>query len=236
MIERDTSNRSVTAIHVATPRSQSILSAGIAAALRSTPGIHLVAQPPVGWEPYGPRPQADVLLVEDAAALSPKDVLLASEEVSAGVGTQPPRRQPAGVVLVMRDPRIERIVAYLQLGVRAFVCHDAPLDDLVGAVHSTARNQVFLPHGIAVRIIDGILPHLPFFTPGTASPLERLTAREREVFSHMTAGRSNAEIAEACCLSQKTVKFHVSNILRKLGVKNRLQAVAHAHQALESAA
>ncbi len=96
----------------------------------------------------------------------------------------------------MRDPLIERIVAYLRLGVRAFLCHDAPLDDLMCAVQSTARDEVYLPHGIAVRIIDGILPHLPFFTPGTASPLEQLTAREREVFSHITAGHSNAEIAE----------------------------------------
>lgn len=140
------------------------------------------------------------------------------------------------MVLVTHDPSIERIVAYLRSGVRAFVCHDAPLDTLVDAVHSTARKEVFLPHSIAVQIIDGIMPHLPFFTPGIASPLDRFTAREREVYSHLTAGLSNAEIAEACYLSEKTVKFHVSNILRKLGVKNRLQAVAHAHQAVEKAA
>lgn len=232
MIDCDMSSDTTTAIHVATSKNRSILSAGIAAALHSAPGIRLVGQPRTGPDGRGARPQADVLLAEDQPALAPKDVL-------AAVSTPrnaPAARHPAGVVLVMRDPLIERIVAYLQLGVRAFVCHDAPLDDLVGAVQSTARDEVFLPHGIAVRIIDGILPHLPFFTPGTASPLEPLTAREREVFSHMTAGRSNAEIAEACCLSLKTVKFHVSNILRKLGVKNRLQAVAHAHQLIENAA
>ncbi|MFH8798760.1 LuxR C-terminal-related transcriptional regulator [Streptomyces sp. NPDC017936] len=232
MIDCDTSNHITTAIHVATPKTQSILTAGIAAALDSAPGIRLVGRPRPGPDGRDARPQADVLLAEDRPHLAPEDVLAAVSPRRVAA----PARQPAGVVLVMRDPLIERIVAYLQLGVRAFVCHDAPLDDLVGAVQSTARDEVFLPHGIAVRIIDGILPHLPFFTPGTASPLERLTAREREIFSHITAGRSNAEIAEACCLSQKTVKFHVSNILRKLGVKSRLQAVAHARQTLENAA
>ncbi|MGW3950956.1 helix-turn-helix transcriptional regulator [Streptomyces sp. NPDC004752] len=232
MMDCDTSKRTATAIHVATPKTQSILTAGIAAALHSVPGMCLVGQPRPGADGRDARPQVDVLLAEDQPSLAPEDVLATASPPRIAT----PARHPAGVVLVMRDPLIERIVAYLQLGVRAFVCHDAPLEDLVGAVQSTARDEVFLPHGIAIRIIDGILPHLPFFTPGTASPLEQLTAREREVFSHMTAGRSNAEIAEACCLSQKTVKFHVSNILRKLGVKNRLQAVAHAHQLIENAA
>jgi DNA-binding NarL/FixJ family response regulator len=232
MIDCDTSIRTAPAIHVATPKTQSILTAGITAALHSAPGICLVGQPRPEPDGRDARPQPDVLLAEDQPSLAPEDVLATASPPRAVTAD----RHPARVVLVMRDPLIERIVAYLRLGVRAFLCHDAPLDDLMCAVQSTARDEVYLPHGIAVRIIDGILPHLPFFTPGTASPLEQLTAREREVFSHITAGHSNAEIAEAFCLSQKTVKFHVSNILRKLGVKNRLQAVAHAHQSIEKAA
>lgn len=225
-------HRTGTPIRVAAPRGPSILSAGIAAALHSTPGMSVISPGRPGPEGREPRPQADVLLVEDDPSLSPPEVIAAARPWQASET----RQRRAGVVLVTQEPTIERIVAYLRSGVRAFVCHDAPLDDLVDAVHSIARGEVFLPHGIAVQIIDGILPHLPFFTPGTTSPLDRLTTREREVYSHVAAGRSNAEIARACYLSEKTVKFHVSNILRKLGVKNRLQAVAHAHQAVEKAA
>ncbi|MBK3558083.1 response regulator transcription factor [Streptomyces sp. MBT56] len=58
--------------------------------------------------------------------------------------------------------------------------------------------------------------------------MSELTPREREIFRLMVSGISNAEIADACSLSQKTVKFHVSNILRKLGMKNRIQAVVRA--------
>jgi DNA-binding NarL/FixJ family response regulator len=218
-------------IRVAAARGPSILSAGIAAALHSMPGMEVVVPPQMSSDGSASRTQADVILVGDDPSLSPADV------ITTGLPHTPRAwRRHAGVVLVMQDPSIERIVAYLRAGVRAFVCHDAPLEDLVDAVHSTAREEVFLPHGIAVQIIDGILPHLPFFTPGTTSPLDELTTREREIYSHITAGRSNAEIAEICCLSQKTVKFHVSNILRKLGVKNRLQAVTHAHQTGERAA
>ncbi|MFD8966673.1 LuxR C-terminal-related transcriptional regulator [Streptomyces sp. NPDC059568] len=233
MIDCDTDDRTGTPIRVAAPRGPSILSAGIAAALRATPGVKVVTLAQLDSERRESGAQADVLLMEDVPSLPPAAAIAAA---ASRPRSSTARERPAGVVLVMQDPSIERIVAYLRSGVRAFVCHDASLDDLLDAVCSTAREEVFLPHGIAVQIIDGILPHLPFFTPGTPSPIDRLTIREREVFSHVTAGRSNAEIAEACSLSQKTVKFHVSNILHKLGMKNRLQAVAHAYQTAQKAA
>jgi DNA-binding NarL/FixJ family response regulator len=234
VIDIDSGNRTVTAVHVRAPTGLTILSTGIAAALRSTPDVRLVTQLPSGSDIPETAPPVDVLIVEDDPALTPEDLLAAVSPPSRPMYTR--ARQPAGIALVMRDPDIERIVTYLRLGVRAFACHDAPLDDLMGAVRSTARGRVFLPHGIAIHLIEDILPHLPFFTAGTTSPLEQLTTREREVLSHVTAGRSNAEIADACHLSEKTIKFHVSNILRKLGVKNRLQAVAQAHQTLPHAA
>jgi DNA-binding NarL/FixJ family response regulator len=217
-------------IRVVAPQGTSILSAGIAAALRSVASVDVVAPPPHPASAQDPwpqdRPRGQVVLVADDRTRAPSAVIAESFSVAGDSG-----RRLMGVALVMQGASAKRIVEYLQLGVRVFVCQDAPLDDLLGAVHAAGRGEVFLPHGIAVQIIDSVLPHLPFFSPGTPSSIDKLTGREREIYSHLVAGRSNAEIAEACYLSQKTVKFHVSNILRKLGVRTRQQAIAQIRQA-----
>ncbi|WP_052396898.1 helix-turn-helix transcriptional regulator [Streptomyces sp. NRRL F-5123] len=214
-------------ICVVAPRGTTILAAGIAAALRSVSSVKVVGPAQLHEDdPGGAGMRGRVLLVADDPASSPSEVI-AGSLAAAGESS---RRWLSGVAMVMQGACPQRIVEYLQLGARVFVCHDAPLDDLLGAVHAADRGEVFLPHGIAVQIIDSVLPHLPFFSPGTPAPVDKLTGREREIYSHMVAGQSNAEIALACYLSQKTVKFHVSNILRKLGVRTRLQAVAQVRQ------
>lgn len=198
------------------PGHSSLFTAGIASALGRTPGIRLLTAGQAS------REEPDVVLVEDAPGTPVAEVV---GRLPARVTAGPPGARRPRIIVMVRDDRVERILGYLRADVRGFVCHDAPLGELVTAVRVVFRNEAFLPYGIAARIIDGILPHLPLPDPGPLPSVAELTPREREIFTLMASGISNAEIAEACSLSQKTVKFHVSNILRKLGMKNRIQAV-----------
>ena len=82
------------------------------------------------------------------------------------------------------------------------------------------------------RLLDRFMPHLPTATePDAASPLlSGLTAREQEVLLQIARGRSNAEIAAALYLTEGTVKTHVSRVLAKLGLRDRVQAVVFAYE------
>ncbi|MFD4124556.1 LuxR C-terminal-related transcriptional regulator [Streptomyces globisporus] len=201
------------------PGHSSLFTAGIASALGRTPGIRLLTNGQAA------REEPDVVLVEDAPGV-PVDEAIARLPAPWTAG--PPGARRPRIIVMLRDDRVERILDYLRSDVRGFVCHNAPLRELVTAVRVVFRNEAFLPYGIAALIIEGILPHLPRPDPGPSPSMSELTPREREIFRLMASGISNAEIADACSLSQKTVKFHVSNILRKLGMKNRIQAVVRA--------
>ncbi|MGH2543305.1 MAG: response regulator transcription factor, partial [Ardenticatenaceae bacterium] len=72
-------------------------------------------------------------------------------------------------------------------------------------------------------------------TRSTAGPLDELTEREREILEFVAAGNSNKEIARALYLSEKTVKHHMTNILQKLQVRNRVEAALLAQQAKQAA-
>ncbi|MEV5684838.1 response regulator transcription factor [Streptomyces sp. NPDC052164] len=205
------------AIRVLAPGCRSLFTAGLATALGRTPGLEVLPADDGADFP-------DVALLEDVPAVPVADTLAGLvRRLPQGPGDRRPK-----IIVMMRDPRIDRIFAYLQADVRGFVCHDAPLAELVTAVEVVFRNEAFLPHGIALQVIDGILPYLPKPASEIWPHMDTLTGREREIFALMASGESNAEIADAFSLSQKTVKFHVSNILRKLGMKNRIQAVARA--------
>lgn len=203
-------------VRVLAPGHSSLFTAGIASALGRTPGIRVLTTGHDPWE------EPNVVLVEDVPGVPVDEVI---GRLPAPVTAGPPGTQRPRIIVMVRDDRVERILGYLRADVRGFVCHDAPLRELVTAVRVVFRNEAFLPYGIAARVIEGILPHLPRPDPEPLPSVSELTPREREIFTLMASGISNAEIAEACSLSQKTVKFHVSNILRKLGMKNRIQAV-----------
>ncbi|GAA2251199.1 response regulator [Streptomyces amakusaensis] len=200
-----------------------MLIAGMTALLQEDPEFTIVNGRPAGGVPDRPGPP-DVVLIEDLTGVT------VAEAVAPALRF-PGETRATRAVVVLKGSGTDRVFGYLRSGVRSFVCVDAAPEVLPAAVRATARGEAFLNDDTARRIIDVALPHGPGDVSPRTAPTTPLTLREQEVFALLTAGRSNAEIAESCGLSSKTVKFHVSNILRKLGMRNRIQAVVHAARA-----
>jgi DNA-binding NarL/FixJ family response regulator len=104
----------------------------------------------------------------------------------------------------------------MRAGAAGVVYKDIDPDALVRAIRSVHDGNVLLAPGAAAALRGG--------PAGRGGSLDALTGREREVLKHITAGRSNREIARELHVAEKTVKAHVSSVLAKLGVQDRTQA------------
>jgi DNA-binding NarL/FixJ family response regulator len=107
-----------------------------------------------------------------------------------------------------------------------FLLKDAPRDQLVTAVRTVARGEALLAPAITQRLIERFVARPP--TSETA--LAELSTRELEVLRLLARGLSNAEIAAELIVGEATVKTHVARILRKLDVRDRVQAVVFAYE------
>ena len=117
------------------------------------------------------------------------------------------------------------IVDALMAGATGYVLKDAPMEDILLGVHAVLRGESLLSPRVARALVRRVRSE----RARPARPAAKLTDREREVLALLADGRENAEIAAALFISQNTVKSHVSNVLEKLGVANRVQAVVRAH-------
>jgi DNA-binding NarL/FixJ family response regulator len=121
----------------------------------------------------------------------------------------------------------EYIYEALKAGASGFVLKDDPAEQLIAAVRTVAAGDALLSPAITKRVIKQFT-HLPQATP--PSGLDELTVREREVFRLIADGLSNAEIAQELYISEVTVKTHVTHVLRKLDLRDRVQAVVLAYR------
>jgi DNA-binding NarL/FixJ family response regulator len=114
-------------------------------------------------------------------------------------------------------------------GASGFLLKDVRRDDLVHAVRVVAAGDSLLAPAVARRLISDLTARRP--RPAAAiTGLDHLTARERETLRLLGRGLSNAEIAVTLVVSEHTVKTHVSNVLAKLGLRDRVQAVIAAYE------
>lgn len=111
-----------------------------------------------------------------------------------------------------------------------FMLKNAPPEDLVAAVRVLAGGEALLAPAVTRRVIAEFARRSPSPVRAGTAALEELTDREREVFSLVARGLSNAEIAEELVVSNGTVKTHVARILMKLGLRDRVQAVVLAYE------
>jgi len=127
----------------------------------------------------------------------------------------------------------EYVTDALAAGASGFVLKDATPDELLHAVRVVARGDALLSPAVTTRLIERILPTL-MTTPDRVAPspaeLELLTDREIEVLRLVASGRANAEIGQDLHISEATVKTHVSHVLTKLGLRDRVQAVIAAYE------
>jgi len=134
-------------------------------------------------------------------------------------------------VLVMTDHDTdEDVLAAIAAGAAGYLCKDAPADELVAAVHAIAAGGAVITPAVLNRILVRVAEALPAPETTTASKLDALTDREREVLVHVARGHSNAEIAAALQVSETTIKTHVGHVLTKLRLRDRTQAVVLAYE------
>jgi DNA-binding NarL/FixJ family response regulator len=120
--------------------------------------------------------------------------------------------------------------AGLRAGASGFLLKDVPAPDLVAAIRTVAAGDSVLSPSTTRRLIERFVPLLPTPAATTTDSLAALTNREREVFALVARGRSNREIADTLFLSEGTVKIHVSRLLGKLGLRDRVHAVILAYE------
>jgi DNA-binding NarL/FixJ family response regulator len=132
------------------------------------------------------------------------------------------------IILTTFDPD-EYVYQALQAGASGFVLKDIPPEELAPAVRTVANGGALLDPTITRRLIGRFAQTLAIDT-ATARRLDTLTDREREVLTQLATGFSNAEISDNLYIGSATVKSHVSNILTKLGLRDRAQAVVFAYE------
>jgi DNA-binding NarL/FixJ family response regulator len=121
----------------------------------------------------------------------------------------------------------EYVFEALSAGASGFVLKDEPPEQLIAAIRTVADGDALLSPAVTKRVIRQFarIAHSP-----PPKEFDELTAREREVFRLITNGLSNAEIGRELFISETTVKTHVTRVLQKLNLRDRVQAVVLAHQ------
>ena len=210
-------------IRVITADDQALVRGGLKMILEAQPDITVVAEAADGQQ-----------AIDFATRLTP-DVVLMDIRMPRLDGIQATKR------LVDTLPRTTRIVILttfgldnyvyeaLQAGASGFLLKDAPPSELVRAVRVVAGGDVLLSPEITMKLITSYVQR----QPSTGQPPERLkglSPRELEVFRLVVDGKSNNEIAAALFLTENTVKTHMTRILQKLDVRDRVQAVVYAYE------
>jgi DNA-binding NarL/FixJ family response regulator len=208
-------------VRVVIADDQPLMRAGFKAVLEATGSIEVVAEAGDGAEAIA------------AAERHNPDVILMDIRMPGIDGIEATRRLPRQRVLVLTTFGLDDyIVEALRAGASGFMTKDAPAADLVAAVRAIAAGDAVLSPAITRQLLDRVARRLPP-AAGSAdnSAAAALTEREREVLQLVAAGMSNGEIARALVVAEPTVKTHVSNVLGKLGLRDRVQAVIYAYEA-----
>ena len=138
------------------------------------------------------------------------------------------RPDPPRILILTTFGLDEYVSRAIMAGASGFLLKDATSTDLVAAIRAVAAGDVAIAPSLVRTVVEQARTSIQVHTvPG----IDDLTERELEVLEHLAAGRSNAEIAEQLYLSEATVKTHLSRVLTKLGVRDRVQAVIAAFTA-----
>jgi DNA-binding NarL/FixJ family response regulator len=212
-------------IRVVVADDQELVRAGFATILGTQADIDVVAE-------VGDGEQA----VRAVAELKP-DVVLLDIQMPNVDGIEAARRICAGsqarVVMLTTFDSDEYVFDALRAGASGFLLKDVRREDLIHAVRVVVADQSLLAPAVTRRLIDDMLStHRRDGRPHQiqVKGLNQLTERERETLVLLGRGLSNPEIARAMVVSEHTVKTHVSNVLSKLGLRDRVQAVVAAYE------
>jgi DNA-binding NarL/FixJ family response regulator len=201
---------------------QELVRAGFVALLRSDPDIEVAGEAGNGEEAVdlARRTEPNVVLMD--IRMPTMDGITATRELRM-------LPNPPEVVILTTFDTDAYVYDAFQAGASGFLVKDTPPVDLLRAVHSTAKGGTVISPPTARRLLQDLVAARPDDRP-TPAALEALTEREREVLGLIARGLTNREIAEHLVISELTAKTHVSRILTKLDLINRVHAVVFAYE------
>jgi DNA-binding NarL/FixJ family response regulator len=169
--------------------------------------------------------------VEMVKQLNP-DVVIIDIQMPVLDGVEATRRitalpNPPKVLVLTTFERDDYLHEALRAGASGFLLKNSPPERLLDALSIVASGDSLVDPAMTRRLIDAMGTRLPM---NSADALKALTDREEEVLRLIAKGFSNAEIAEALFIGESTVKTHVSSILVKLNLRDRVQAVVFAYE------
>jgi DNA-binding NarL/FixJ family response regulator len=209
-------------IRVLVVDDQALVRAGFVKLLEPEPDLRVVGEAADGTEAV------------DTTARTRPDVVLMDIRMPRLDGIEATRRirasSHAARVLVLTTYDLDEYVfEALKAGASGFLLKDAPADQLIAGIRIVAAGDALLAPPITRRLIEEFARRP---TPPPEGPVElaELTGREREILTLIARGLTNSEIANELVLGASTVKTHVGNILTKLGLRDRVQAVVLAYE------
>ncbi|RFA07463.1 DNA-binding response regulator [Subtercola boreus] len=202
-------------------------------------GLRMILETEEGIEVVGEAADGTAALAL-ASELAP-DVICMDLQMPGMDGLEATRRivasgSAAGILVLTTFNRDDYLFDALKAGASGFVLKNATPESIVEAVQVVARGEALLSTEVTRTVIEHLVggtaagPRSPGRPPAEVPQLHDLTEREREVLGLLAAGRSNAEIARELYLGEATVKTHVSKILSKLGLRDRIQAVVFGYE------
>jgi DNA-binding NarL/FixJ family response regulator len=210
-------------IRVLLADDQEMVRAGFRMILGTEDDLEVVGEAPDGekavWETE--RLQPDVVLMD--VQMPVLDGIAATRRI---VAAEP--GCAARVLILTTFERDDYIWEALQAGASGFLLKNASPEELIHAVRVVASGDALLAPSVTRRLIADMVR--PRIRPELTAQLATLTDRESEVLRGMAAGLSNAELAQRLVVGEATVKTHVSRVLLKLNLRDRVQAAAFAYE------
>ncbi|WP_187977222.1 response regulator transcription factor [Mycetocola sp. JXN-3] len=204
---------------------QALLRAGFRIILGTQPDMEVVGEAANGLE-----------AIAAAAELKP-DVICMDIQMPGmdGLAATEKLRETSAAILVLTTFNEDAyLFAALEAGAAGFLLKNSSPEELIDAVRVVHGGDALLSPALTRRVIERFAPALARpetpVAPAPAPPITELTEREREVLELLARGLSNQEIAGTLYVGEATVKTHVSRVLQKLGVRDRIQAVVFAYE------
>jgi DNA-binding NarL/FixJ family response regulator len=207
-------------IRILVADDQSMVRAGFRMLLSGEEDIEVVAEARNGLEAVEKAARFDPTVVLMDIRMPELDGLEATRRILAA-------DEAARVLILTTFDLDEYVYEALRAGASGFVLKDDPPEQLLGAIRTVAGGDALLSPAITRRVIKQFT-RIP--DPAPPKELEELTDRELDVFRLIARGLSNAEIGQELYISETTVKTHITHVLQKLGLRDRVQAVVLAYQ------
>jgi DNA-binding NarL/FixJ family response regulator len=207
-------------IRVLVVDDQSMVRAGFRMLLSGQDDIEVVAEASNGLDAVSQAARFHPTVVLMDIRMPELDGLEATRRILAA--------DPDARVLILTTFDLDEYVyEALRVGASGFVLKDDPAEQLIAAVRTVAAGDSLLSPSVTKRVIKQFV-RIP--RPDPPRELKELTARELEIFRLIADGLSNGEIAQELYISETTVKTHITHILQKLNLRDRVQAVVLAYQ------